>query len=328
MKVVIARQLLQSGLDELDNSHEVVSGGLHGTRDALLDLVPGADAIISDPTVPVNFELLSAAGPQVKVVANFAVGYDNIDLSTCHDRGIVVTNTPDVLTNATAELAVGLTLAAARQITDSERRMRAGQWKGWDPADYLGFELSGSTIGVVGMGRIGQRYAELMSPFADRILYTSRSSKPDLESELQAHRVELDELLEHADVVSLHVPATPETNHLINARTLGLMKDTAILVNTGRGNLVDSEALAEALENGTVGAAGLDVYEGEPTVPQCLLDAPRTAMTPHIGSATHRSRDDMARLVARNVNGVLNGTGPVTKVETTRGFFSGPQADN
>ena len=312
MKVVIARELLPAGVEELDDSHTVVTNGLDCGRGRLLESVAGADAVVSDPTVAVDAELLDAAGSQLKVVANFAVGHDNIDLEACRARKVVVTNTPDVLTNATAELAVGLTLAAARQITTSERRMRNGEWKGWDPGDFLGFELSGATIGVVGMGRIGRRYAELMSGFGGKLLYWSRSSKPDVESELTAHRAEMDELLTHSDVVSLHLPSSPDTRHLIDARALSLMKPTAVLVNTGRGVLVDSDALADALEAGTIGAAGLDVYETEPDVPKRLLEAPNTALTPHIGSATHKSRDDMARLVARNVNGVLGGTGAVT----------------
>lgn len=312
MKVVIARELLPAGVEELHDSYTVVANGLDCGRQQLLESVAGADAIVSDPTVAVDGELLDAAGPQLKVVANFAVGTDNIDLEACSARDVVATNTPDVLTNATAELAVGLTLAAARQITGSERRLRNGEWKGWDPGDFLGFELSGATIGVVGMGRIGRRYGELMSGFGGKLLYWSRSSKPDIESELTAHRVEMEELLTHSDVVSLHLPSSPDTRHLIGAEALATMKSTAVLVNTGRGALVDGEALADALENGVIGAAGLDVYESEPDVPQRLLDAPNTALTPHIGSATHKSRDDMARLVARNVNGVLGGTGAVT----------------
>lgn len=312
MKVVIARELLPAGVEELHDSYTVVANGLDCERQQLLESVAGADAIVSDPTVAVDGELLDAAGPQLKVVANFAVGTDNIDLEACSARDVVATNTPDVLTNATAELAVGLTLAAARQITGSERRLRNGEWKGWDPGDFLGFELSGATIGVAGMGRIGRRYGELMSGFGGKLLYSSKSSKPDIESELTAHRVEMEELLTHSDVVSLHLPSSPDTRHLIGAEALATMKSTAVLVNTGRGALVDGEALADALENGVIGAAGLDVYESEPDVPQRLLDAPNTALTPHIGSATHKSRDDMARLVARNVNGVLGGTGAVT----------------
>lgn len=283
-------------------------------RDGLLGLVEGAAAIVADPTVPIDSEVLEAAGDQLEVVANFAVGFDNIDLAACRGRGVTVTNTPDVLTNATAELAVALTFAAARGVTSSEARMRAGAWRGWDPGAHLGIELSGATIGIVGMGRIGQRYAELMRGLGGEFLYTSREPKEEVEVLLGARKVELDRLLSESDVVSLHLPATPQTTHLIDADALKMMKPTAILINTGRGPVVDSDRLAAALETGEIGAAGLDVYEGEPNVPQRLLDAPNTALTPHIGSATTRSRDDMARLVARNVIAVLDGEPALTPV--------------
>lgn len=309
-RVAIARLLLPAGRDPLGEQFEVVEGGLDSTRDEVLALVAGADALVADPSVPVDAQLLDAAGEQLRVVANFAVGFDNIDLDACRERGVTVTNTPDVLTNATAELAVGLTIAAARNTSDAERRMRAGEWTGWDPSAFVGIELSGATIGVVGMGRIGQRYAELMRGFAGEFLYVSRAPKDLIEVKLGARKVELEVLLAESDVVSLHLPATPENHHLINAESLALMKETAILVNTGRGGLVDSDALAVALENGQIGAAGLDVYEGEPELPQRLLDAPNTALLPHIGSATTRSRDAMARLVAENVRAVLVGDEP------------------
>ncbi|MGK2955124.1 MAG: 2-hydroxyacid dehydrogenase [Solirubrobacterales bacterium] len=312
--VVIARVLLPAGADLLDSEFDLRTGGLDLDRDGLLGLVEGAAAIVADPTVPIDSEVLEAAGDQLEVVANFAVGFDNIDLAACRGRGVTVTNTPDVLTNATAELAVALTFAAARGVTSSEARMRAGAWRGWDPGAHLGIELSGATIGIVGMGRIGQRYAELMRGLGGEFLYTSREPKEEVEVLLGARKVELDRLLSESDVVSLHLPATPQTTHLIDADALKMMKPTAILINTGRGPVVDSDALAAALETGEIGAAGLDVYEGEPNVPQRLLDAPNTALTPHIGSATTRSRDDMARLVARNVIAVLDGEPALTPV--------------
>ncbi|MBK5231724.1 MAG: D-glycerate dehydrogenase [Thermoleophilia bacterium] len=312
--VVIARVLLPAGRELLDAGFDVAEGGLDSDREALLELVPGAAAIVADPTVPIDDGVLDAAGDQLEAVANFAVGYDNIDVIACRKRGVTVTNTPDVLTNATAELAAGLTYAAARGITASEARMRAGEWRGWDPGAHLGLELSGATIGIVGMGRIGRRYAELMSGLGGDFLYTSRERKEEVEVKLGARRVDLDQLLRQSDVVSLHLPATPETTHLIDASALALMKPTAILINTGRGPVVDSEALAAALETGQIAGAGLDVYEGEPNVPQRLLDAPNTALTPHIGSATTRARDDMASLVARNVIAVLAGEEPLTPV--------------
>ena len=313
-RVVILRNLLQAGLDLLGEEYEVRLGGLESTREDWLELVGGADAIVADPTVPVDAELLDAAGSELRLVANFAVGYDNVDLDACADRGVIVTNTPDVLTDATAELAVALTLAAARDIPAAERSLRAGEWSGWDPARYRGFELTGSTVGVVGMGRIGRRYAEMMSGFGVNYLYTSREAKEDVEAGLGARRVELEELLAESDVVSLHLPANGDTWHTINRETVRLMKPGAILVNTGRGALVDSWAVAAALSDGRLGAAGLDVYESEPEVPRELLDAPRSTLTPHIGSATYRARDGMAELVARNVIAVLDGKVPLNPV--------------
>ena len=312
---MILRGVLQAGLDLLGEQHELRVGGLDSTPEQWLELVEGADVIVVDPTVPVGPELLDMAGDRLKLVANFAVGYDNVDLGACSERGVTVTNTPDVLTDATAELAVALTLSAARDLPAAERSLRAGEWSGWDPARYRGFELSGSTVGVVGMGRIGRRYAELMSGFGVDLLYTSRRSREEVEMELGAHRTGLDELLSRSDVISLHLPATDHTRHTIDRRAIDLMKPTAILVNTGRGGLVDSSAVAAALSEGRLGAAGLDVYEGEPGVPEELLGAPRTTLTPHIGSATYRARDAMAELVAINVIAVLEGREPVTPVE-------------
>jgi glyoxylate reductase len=248
------------------------------------------------------------------VVANFAVGYDNVDLDACRSRGVVVTNTPDVLTVATAELALALTLAAARRMSDAERDLRAGRWRGWDPAAYLGIEIRGATVGVIGLGRIGGRYASLARGLGAEIVYSGPSAKPDAEEELGASRLELDDLLAASDVVSVHAPASDETRHLIGARELELIGPEGLLVNTSRGPLVDPDALADALEAGTLGAAGLDVYPNEPEVPPRLLEAPRCVLLPHIGSATVPSRDGMARAVADNVIAVLEGREPVSRV--------------
>ena len=312
--VLICRRLLPAGRERLEARCEIRVGGLDATPEELIALAPGASAIVADPSVPVGDELLAAAGDGVRVVANYAVGYDNVDLAACRARGIAVTNTPGALTNATAELALALTLAAARRITEAEDELRAGRWAGWDPGDLLGLELSRATFGVVGMGRIGTRYAQLIAPLADEILYTSRSAKPELDRELGAVRVGMDNLLARSDVVSLHVPASPETAGLIGAAELRAMRSHAVLVNTARGSLVDAGALARALHDGTIGAAGLDVYEHEPAVPQELLDAPRCVLLPHIGSATTRARDEMAVLVAQNVLAVLDGAEPPNRV--------------
>jgi glyoxylate reductase len=311
--VLIARRLLRGGLEELGGL-ELREGGLDVTPKQLHELARGVAAIITDPAVQVDEPLLEAAGPQLRVVANFAVGYDNIDVDACRARGIAVTNTPDVLTNATAELALALTLAAARRLSEAEAELRAGRWHGWDPAALLGLELSGATFAVIGLGRIGRRYAELVRPIAGEILYVARSPRPDAESDLGAVRAELAEALEGADVISLHLPATPDTRHLIGARELATMGEQAVLVNTARGSIVDSDALARALDRGEIGAAGLDVYETEPEVPQALLDAPRCVLLPHIGSATTRARDAMARTAARNVVAVLRGEEPPNRV--------------
>lgn len=313
-KVVIMRELLPAGREQLETSFDVRSLGLDATRAEMLAAARGASGLVTDLTFAVDGELLDAAGPDLKVVANFGVGYDNIDLDACANRGVTVTNTPGVLTDATAELALALAMSAARDLPGAERDLRAGSWDGWNPRRWRGFQMSGATIGVVGAGRIGGRFMELVAGFGGERLYTSRRAKPGLESRLGARRVELDELLRRSDLVSLHLPGGPDTRHLIDRQALGLMKPTAVLVNTGRGTLVDSEALAEALAEDRLGAAGLDVFEGEPAVHPALLAAPRVSLAPHIGSATFSTRDAMARLVAENVSAVLTGEEPPSRV--------------
>jgi glyoxylate reductase len=312
--VLVARGLPPAGIQRLAADCEVKKGGLDVTRERLLELASGVAAIAADPTVEVDEVLLEAAGPQLRVVANFAVGYDNIDLDACRRREVIVTNTPDVLTNATAELALELTLAAARRTTEAEGDLRAGLWHGPEPSGYLGLELSGACFGIVGMGRIGRRYAELVAGFAGELVYASRNRNAAAERELGVIDVGLAELLRRADVVSLHLPATPETAGIVGRDELGSMKPDAILVNTARGSLVDSAALAEALRDGEIAGAGLDVYEHEPEVPAELLRAPRCVLLPHIGSATTRARDAMALLVADNVLAALRGDEPPSRV--------------
>jgi glyoxylate reductase len=315
-RVVIARYLPEAGRARLAERYEVDEGGPQLDRDALMSRVVGAAALVVDPTVPVDAGLLDAAGPSLRVVANFAVGYDNVDVAACRAHNVVVTNTPDVLTNATAELAVALMLAAARRLGQAERLVRAGHWKGWGPGQLLGRELSGAVVGIVGLGRIGTRVAELLRGFEVDLLYTARAPDPDKERRLGARYAGFDELLARSDFVTLHVPLSPETRHLIDARALERMKPGAILVNTSRGDLVDSAALARALEEDRLGGAGLDVFEGEPQVPPELVRQERVVLTPHIGSATATARDGMAVLVAENVIAVLEGRPPPTPVET------------
>lgn len=299
---------------QLNEGLDVEEGGLYVERDGLLKIVKRADAIIPDLTVKVDGELLDAAGDQLKVVANFAVGYDNIDVNQCRKRGVAVTNTPDVLTDATAELALALALAAARGISGADRFLRDGLWKGWQPTQHLGLELSGATIGVLGLGRIGSRFAGMASAITPSLLYTSRSEKPELENELGIVRVEFEELLARSHLISLHVPLTSETHHIIDAQALAQMREGAVLVNTARGELVDTDALVAALKRGKLRAAGLDVFEGEPLVPRSLTELENVVLTPHIGSATERARNAMAELAARNVIAVLAGEAPLTPV--------------
>jgi glyoxylate reductase len=306
--------LLPAGLERLGDAVEVRTAGLDAERDRLLELAPGVAAIVADPAVPVDAELLDAAGESLRVVANFAVGYDNVDLDACRERGVAVTNTPGVLTNATAELSLALTLAAARRLNEFEADLRAGRWSGWEPGGYLGQELSGATFAIIGLGRIGRRYAELVRPLAGRIVYVARSAKPDAERELVIERLELDEALAVADVVSIHAPGGAETRHLIGDEQLAAMKPTAILVNTSRGSLVNAQALAAALKEGRIAAAGLDVYEDEPSVPGPLLEAPRCVLLPHIGSATTKARNAMAITAADNVLAALAGEEPPNRV--------------
>ncbi len=312
--VLIARRIPAAGSERIAARCEVREGALEATPEEILERADGVEAIVADPTVAVGPELLDAAGPNLKLVANFAVGHDNIDLDACRERGVIATNTPDVLTDATAELALALTLAAARGLPAAERRLRGGEWTGFDTTGDLGIELSGATFGIVGMGRIGRRYAELVRPMAGSLIYNSRSARREAEAELGAARVELDELLSRSDVVSLHAAASVETAGLIGAAELAQMRPGAILINTARGSLVDSRALAAALAEGEIGAAGLDVYEQEPQVPEKLLEAPNCVLLPHIGSATVTARDGMANLVADAVLATLDGQEPAHRV--------------
>jgi glyoxylate reductase len=296
---------------------EVDEGDLTVDLDVLRRRSVGAAALVADPTVPVDAALLDAAGPALRIVANFAVGYDNVDLEECRGRGVAVTNTPEVLTNATAELAVTLMLAAARRVGEAERVVRRGRWTGWDPGGHLGRELAGATVGIVGLGRIGTRVAELIQGFGCELLYTAGRIRPETiwtEARLGVKRVDLGELVERSDFVTLHAPLTPETDHLVDAALLARFKAGSVLVNTSRGGLVDTAALAVALRDGPLAAAGLDVYEHEPQVEPELLELENVVLLPHIGSATAKARDGMARLVADNVIAVLEGRPALTPV--------------
>jgi len=252
--------------------------------------------------------------PNLRIVANVAVGYNNVDVVAAELRGVIVTNTPGVLTEATADLAWALILATARRLVEGADLVRSGKWTGWHPEQLLGLELRGRTLGLFGAGRIGQAVGRRAPAFGLRILYSARSPKPEFEKETGAARVDTSRLLAESDIVSLHVPSSPETKGIINGKTLARMKRGAILINTSRGDLIREEALALALEQGHLGGAGLDVYAEEPTIHPRLLAAPRTVLLPHIGSATEETRRKMAAIAIENVQAVLNGKPPLTPV--------------
>lgn len=267
------------------------------------DLSGGPEAIVCTLVDRIDAAVLDAAGDRLRVVANVAVGYDNIDVAACAARGVVVTNTPDVLVEATADLTFALLLGVTRRVGEGDRMLRAGTPWSWSMSFLLGTGLQGRTLGLVGHGRIGQAVARRAAAFGMRVVTTRRSGG-----------MPLADLLAEADVVSLHCPLTPATHHLIDAAALRRMRPDAYLINTARGPIVDEAALAGALERGELAGAGLDVFEREPAVEPRLLALDNVLLTPHLGSATAQTREAMAVLAARNVVAVLNGSGPITPV--------------
>lgn len=284
--------------------------GPDGWRDALAD----AEALLCLLTDRVDAALLDRA-PRLRVVANAVVGYEHVDVAACRARGITVTNTPDVLTDATADLAFALVLSVLRGLPAAERSLRAGEFHGWGFWDYLGADPGGRMLGIFGMGRIGQAVARRAAPFGMRVVYHSRSRLPDdVEAALGAEWVDFDGLIARSDVLSLHAPLTPDTRHVISADVLRRMRPGAFLVNTARGALVDEAALVDALRDGPLAGAGLDVYEREPVVHPGLLELSNVVLLPHVGSATRETRTRMAMLAARNAHAVLSGHPPLTPV--------------
>jgi glyoxylate reductase len=307
-RVLVTRRLPPGGLDPLtQDGQELIEpdGDRAFTHDELVANAAEVDAIVCLLTDRIDAAVLSSGAPRLKVVATVAVGYDNIDLATAAAHGIAVCNTPGVLDETTADLAFLLILAAARRAWEAESDLRAGRWPGWDVDQYLGRDVHGAVLGIVGFGRIGQAVARRAAGFGMEVLHHTRR-----DTGLSGWRGDLDQLLAESDIVTLHVPLTDDTRHLIDARRLRLMKRDAVLVNTARGPVVDEEALAVALEQGEIFAAGLDVYEREPEVHPRLLAAPRTVLLPHIGSASIATRTRMAQVAAENARAVLAGERP------------------
>ena len=282
-------------------------------RDELLRKVSGYDALVTMLTERVDAELLAAAGPQLKIVANHAVGFDNVNLEDCTAAGVMASNTPDVLTETTADTAFALLMAAARRVGEGDRFLRGRTPWIWGPLMMLGQDVHHKTIGIVGFGRIGQAVARRAKGFGMDVIYSDAFQLPtDVEAETGARRVELDDLLEQADFVSIHTNLTTETRHLFGAEQFKRMKHTAVLVNTSRGPVVDEAALAGALESGEIFAAGLDVFEREPEVSEQLLGLENAVVIPHLGSATVDTRDAMGHLAVDNVFAALDGDTPPT----------------
>ncbi|MGL4743531.1 MAG: 2-hydroxyacid dehydrogenase [Dermatophilaceae bacterium] len=317
-RVVVAARLPGNGPERLAAAHELTYHDAHGVlpRADLLAVVAGADALVTTLADRVYAELLDAAGPGLRVVANVAVGHDNVDLAACAERAVAVTNTPSVLTDATADLAIALLLMVTRGLGAADRRVHAGiPWR-FGMTLNLGMSLRGRVIGIVGPGQIGLAVARRARAFGMRVLLSGRSAPDRADvAEVAARVVELPTLLAEADVVSLHCPLTPDTRHLLGAAAFARMKRTAYLVNTSRGPVVDEAALVAALEAGEISGAGLDVYENEPEVHPGLLGRDDVVLLPHLGSATWETRTAMADLAVDNVLAVLRGDPPPTPVD-------------
>jgi glyoxylate reductase len=283
------------------------------TRDELLAGVAHKQALLCLLTERVDAEVLDAA-PELRIVANLAVGYDNIDVAAATERGVVVTNTPDVLTDATAELTWALILSAARRVVEGDTLVRTGGWTGWSPTQLLGVSLTGKTLGIFGMGKIGAAVARRARAFGMHVVYTNRSRNETVEREVGARFVGFDELLAQADVLTIHAPSTPQTRHTFDEAALRRLRAGAIFVNTARGPLVDEAALVRVLQSGHLAAAGLDVFEREPALEPGLTDLGNVVLLPHLGSATGEARGAMVELCCRNVLAVLAGEAPITPV--------------
>ncbi len=315
MKIFLTRKIPDDGIRILKNAGldiEIFPYDRIPKKEEIIAGIKDADALISLLADRIDKEIIDSA-PKLKVIGNYAVGYNNIDVKYAKKKGIIVTNTPGVLTDATADLTFALILAAARRVVEGDKFMRQGKFKGWAPMLMLGKDVWGATIGIIGAGRIGQAVAKRAKGFNMRILYYSHKRKEEMNG-LRAKFVSLEELLRESDIITLHVPLTPETRHLIDYKEFELMKEGAILINTARGEVVNEEAMLKALKSGKLFAAGLDVFYNEPKVNPELFKLDNVVLTPHIGSATERTRRKMAEMVCSDVVRVLRGEEPMNRV--------------
>ena len=317
--VAITNKIPDAGIKFLEAKFELKIGPTDRTLKSaeLLSFVKGASAILPLLGNKIDGRVMDAAGKQLKIVANYAVGYDNIDLAAAKKRRIIITNTPGVLTEAVAEHAFALLTAVARRIVESDKFLRAGKYKSWMPELLLGPQLRGKTLGIIGLGRIGSRVAEIGAlGYGMRVIYFDRGKKNrELDKKIGSEAASLRKILTASDFISLHVPLTPQTRHLIGKVELETMKKTAILINTSRGPVVNEQALAQALRHKVIWGAGLDVFEFEPRFTPALKKLDNVVMTPHTASATHEARDAMAVLAAKNIIAVLAGQAPLTEIK-------------
>ncbi|OGE78961.1 MAG: hypothetical protein A2751_00645 [Candidatus Doudnabacteria bacterium RIFCSPHIGHO2_01_FULL_46_14] len=317
--VVVTRKIPEAGLKLLEEKFQVKVYARDGSMkpEELKKFVKGAQAILALLNDKVDESILAAAGLQLKIVANYAVGYDNIDLAAAKKRKIIITNTPGVLTEAVAEHSIALMMAAARRVVESDKFTRAGRYEGWEPELLLGYELQGKTLGIMGLGRIGGRVAEIAAKgFGMKIIYYDNgNSNKEMNTALGAEAVSVRKLLTASDFISIHVPLTAQTKHLIGKREFESMNKNAILVNTSRGPVIDEKALAFALAKKIIAGAGIDVFEFEPKITRELLKLENLVMTPHTASATVEARNAMAELAAKNIIAVLGGRAPLTPVK-------------
>ncbi|MBT3270603.1 D-glycerate dehydrogenase [Candidatus Poribacteria bacterium] len=310
-KIYVTRRLPQPALDRIQEVFEMAINPDDRvlTKAEIVANVRGQDALLCLLTDTIDAEIMDAE-KNLRVLSNYAVGYNNVDVEAATARKLPVTNTPGVLTETSADLAFTLILSVARRVAEADKFTRDGKFHGWGPMMLLGHDVYGKTLGIVGLGRIGLATARRARGFGMNLLYASRTPKPEAEAELGASRVELDDLLTASDFVSVHVPLSDETTHVIGAREIGLMKPTAFLINTARGPIVDEAALVVALRAGDIAGAGLDVYESEPALEPGLVELENTVLLPHVASATIETRTKMAMLAAENAIAVIEGRTP------------------
>ena len=316
MRVLVSTRLLPEGFSELQKEFDVVFPENEVfTKEEVIQLLPGFDAFLPTFQFKVDKDVIDAAASRVKIIANYGVGYNNIDVEYAAERGIVVTNTPEPVIEPTAEQAFALMHAAARRVAECDRKLRVENGLKWGVLENLGQTLYGQTLGIIGMGRIGQALARRALACGMNIVYYNRTQlSPEIEIHYQAQRLELDELLKISDVISLHTPLNDETHHLINIDRLRIMKPTSILINTARGSVVDELALAEALKNRLIYAAALDVYEFEPNISTELLQLDNVVLAPHNGTATVEARNEMSRFASHNIIRFFAGRKDITRV--------------